>query len=130
MVGIATKEQERKALEQIKRIVEVLGEDSYIGMAFEGCFEMAETNIENDWGCSWKQKAEANYEKMLEENGKKCVLETKCKILASEAKDFKAHENDLERKIADLEAENAKLREQLKKGIQIVTSDAEKRRTG
>lgn len=28
----ATKEQERKALEKIKKIVEELGEDSYIGI--------------------------------------------------------------------------------------------------
>ena len=32
----ATKDQERKALEKIRKIVEELGEDSYIGMAFEG----------------------------------------------------------------------------------------------
>lgn len=49
---MTTKEQERKALDQIRKIVEGLGENSYIGMAFEGCFEDAEENIENDWGCS------------------------------------------------------------------------------
>lgn len=42
----ATKEQEQKALEKIKKIVTDLGEDSYISMAFEGCFEIAEGNIE------------------------------------------------------------------------------------
>ena len=42
---MVTKEQERKALNQIKKIVDSLGEDSYIAMAFEGCFEDAETNI-------------------------------------------------------------------------------------
>lgn len=54
----ATKEQERKALGKIKKIVEELGESSYIGIAFEGCFEIAEENIENDFGCSMKQRAE------------------------------------------------------------------------
>ena len=38
----ATKEQERKVLEQIRKMVEELGTDSYIAMAFEGCFEIAE----------------------------------------------------------------------------------------
>lgn len=57
---MVTKEQERKALSQIKKIVDSLGEDSYIAMAFEGCFEDAEMNIENDWACSWKQRAEQN----------------------------------------------------------------------
>ena len=52
---IATKEQERKALAKIRKIVEELGEDSYIATAFEGCFEKAEENIENDWAGSWKQ---------------------------------------------------------------------------
>lgn len=56
---MTTKDQERKVLAQIKKIVEDLGEGSYIGMAFEGCFEIAEENIENDFACSMKQRAEA-----------------------------------------------------------------------
>ena len=35
---MTTKAQERKALEQIKKIVESLGADSYIATAFEGVF--------------------------------------------------------------------------------------------
>lgn len=54
-----SKAQERKALEQIKNIVLGLGEDSYIGTAFEGCFEIAEENIENDWACSMLDRAES-----------------------------------------------------------------------
>ncbi len=56
---MATKEQERKALAQIRKIVDGLGEDSYIGMAFEGCYEIAEENIDNDFGCSMKQRWES-----------------------------------------------------------------------
>lgn len=55
---VATKEQERKALEKIKKIVDEMGENSYIGMAFEGCFELAEENIENDFALSMKHRAE------------------------------------------------------------------------
>lgn len=51
---MATKEMERKALEQIKDIVKELGENSYIGMAFEGVFELAEENIDSDFGNSTK----------------------------------------------------------------------------
>ena len=70
---IATKEQERKALANIKKIVEELGDDSYIATAFEGCFEIAESNIENDFACSMKQRAESaekelEYFKRLAEN--------------------------------------------------------------
>lgn len=57
---ITTKEMERKALEKIRKIVAELGEDSYVATAFEGCFEKAEENIENDFACSWKQIAQIN----------------------------------------------------------------------
>ena len=55
---MSTKEQELKALEKIRKIVEDLGEESYIGTAFEGCFEIAEENIENDFACSMKNRWE------------------------------------------------------------------------
>ena len=66
---MATKEMERKALEEIRNIVEDLGKDSYIGMAMDGVFEDAEQNIENDWAMSWKERAET-YNKKLEELAK------------------------------------------------------------
>lgn len=56
---IATKEQEREALKKIRKIVEGLGEGSYLSFAFEGCFEKAEENIENDMACSYKQVADS-----------------------------------------------------------------------
>ena len=56
---MTTKAEEYKALEQIKKIVSALGADSYIATAFEGCFEVAEGNIDNDFACSMKQRAES-----------------------------------------------------------------------
>ena len=53
---MTTKDQERKALEQIRKIVAGLGEESYIGKAFEGCFERAHDNIDNDF---WNSPADA-----------------------------------------------------------------------
>lgn len=64
---VATKDQERQALKKIKNIVEALGDDSYIAMAFDGAFELAEENIENDWGCSCRWYKE-NYEKVEKQN--------------------------------------------------------------
>lgn len=55
----ATKEQEREALAKIVKIIEGLGPGSYVGIAFEGCFKDTEDNIENDFGCSMKQKLES-----------------------------------------------------------------------
>lgn len=111
---MATKEQERKALEQIRKIVEGLGENSYIGMAFEGCFEDAEGNIENDFGCSMKErwelelkKNEAMEQKINEQADQIKSLETKIVNLqnnmaardkALEAKDYRIAELDASRK--------------------------------
>ena len=52
----ATKDQEREALEIIRRMVMDLGPDSYLRTAFAGCFEDAENNIENDFGDSMKAR--------------------------------------------------------------------------
>ena len=54
-----TKEQERKALNKIRKIIAELGDDSYVAAVFEGCFEVAEQNIDNDWACSLKQQVES-----------------------------------------------------------------------
>lgn len=43
--GMTTKEQERQAIEKIRKIVEGLGENSYVGFAMEGVLELAEENI-------------------------------------------------------------------------------------
>ena len=48
----ATKQQERDTLEKIRKMVEQLGPDSYLATAFEGCFDLAAENIDNDWACS------------------------------------------------------------------------------
>lgn len=86
---MTTKEQERKALEKIRKIVEELGENSYIGTAFEGCFEIAEENIDNDFACSMKQRAEA--------------AERNVEIIADEVMGIKLA-------VSELTAENEKLK--------------------
>lgn len=99
---MATKEQELKALAKIKKIVDDLGEDSYIGTAFEGCFEIAEENIENDFACSMKQRAESAEKTMLKSYGK--VNELKEQLKAAEAK-VKAAEAKAEELQAALDKE-------------------------
>lgn len=53
----ATKQQEREALDKIRKLVEQLGPDSYLATAFEGCFDLAAENIDNDWACSMADRA-------------------------------------------------------------------------
>lgn len=55
----ATKQQERDTLAAIRRMVDELGPQSYLATAFEGAFEDAESNIENDFGDSMKARWEA-----------------------------------------------------------------------
>lgn len=97
---MTTKEQERKALAKIRKIVEELGENSYIGMAFDGCFEIAENNIDDDYGCSMKTRAEsaekeADYYKRLAEQSRN-QLEPLTKQIADQEDKIAAYRNRLE----------------------------------
>lgn len=56
---MVTREQERKALEQIEKIISALGADSYVATAFDGCFEDARENIENDFALCMKDRYES-----------------------------------------------------------------------
>jgi len=54
-----SKDTERAFLNEIKEILEGLGENSYCAMAFEGCVEDAEENIDNDFAVSMKGRWES-----------------------------------------------------------------------
>ncbi|WP_346298558.1 hypothetical protein [Alistipes sp.] len=62
----ATKEQEREALEKIKAMVAELGPQSYLKTAFEGVFEDAEQNIEDDAAYSMKARLEIQAQRAIE----------------------------------------------------------------
>lgn len=71
---MTTKDQERQAIEKIRKIVEGLGENSYVGFAMEGVLELAEDNIREDTAYSMKKNAEIAWEradKAEKEKGKK-----------------------------------------------------------
>lgn len=55
---MTTKEQERQAIQKIRKIVEGMGENSYLATAMEGVLETAEENIEYDAAFSLKGRAE------------------------------------------------------------------------
>ena len=52
-----TKAAERELLTKIQKLIDSAGADSYIAAAFNGCVELAESNIENDFCESWKERA-------------------------------------------------------------------------
>lgn len=76
---IVTKDQERKAIEEIRKIVDNLGENSYVGAAMEGVLELAEDNIENDFVQSMKESVETAEKRAHEleeelEEARACIL--------------------------------------------------------
>lgn len=99
----ATKQQERDALEKIRKIVEQLGPDSYLATAFEGCFDLAAENIDNDWACSMADRARRAEKRAAE-------LEDK---LADSVKDYEAAHAAAHAVAEEKDAEIAQLKAQL-----------------
>ena len=60
----ATKRNERETLEVIRQLVADLGEQSYLATAFQGCFEIAEENIENDFADSLRGRLDGALSKI------------------------------------------------------------------
>lgn len=71
---MTTKDQERKALEKIEKIIAELGNDSYVGKAFEGCAEIARQNIDYDFMQSMRDRYFSEQERANEEAVKKAQL--------------------------------------------------------
>lgn len=95
-----TKQQERDTLEKIRKMVEQLGPESYLAFAFEGCFDLAAKNIDNDWACSMADRSRRAEKRVAE-------LEEK---LAESVRYYEAAHAIAEEK----DAEIAKLKDQLK----------------
>ena len=66
---IATKQQELEALKKIQKIVDELGTDSYLAITFNGCFDLAKENIENDWANNYKDM----YDLAIKDLNVKCI---------------------------------------------------------
>ena len=107
---MTTKEQERKALAQIQKIVDGLGKDSYIATAFEGCFEDAENNINDDAAYSMKSRWED--EKETSDNLRVIIDDLQDKLAESE-KDYEAAHAAAHEIAAEKDAEIAALRTEL-----------------
>lgn len=89
-----SKDTEREYLGRIKNILDALGQNSYCAMAFEGCVEDAEENIDNDFAVSMKGRWESE---------KKAHEETREGLIGKL--------NDRIKRVAELEAEVQKARQ-------------------
>lgn len=83
-LATATKEQERETLEKIKEMIAELGPQSYLATAFEGCFEDAEQNIEDDAAYSMKARLEIQAQRAIERGHE--VDRLKADIAAAQSK--------------------------------------------
>lgn len=118
---MASRAEERKALEQIKAIVEKLGgNNSYIGMAFEGCFEIAAENIENDWGMSMKDRAESAEKSTQGWIDRFESMKSKRDELKKALDVEQARASVAEAKVADLEQRNANQAQMIDDGTKLI----------
>lgn len=85
--ALASKRNERETLEIIRQMVADLGPASYLATAFEGCFEDAESNIENDFGDSMSRRWK--YSESQLESAKEEIKELKEQLEESK-KDWEA----------------------------------------
>ena len=60
---MVTKEQEREILKNIRLAMAGADPEGYIAAAFDGCCDLAESNIENDFCISYRQELQAEQEK-------------------------------------------------------------------
>lgn len=111
----ATKQQERDTLEKIRKMVEQLGPDSYLATAFEGCFDLAAENIDNDWACSMADRARRAEKRAAEAEDKLAESERDYEA-AHAAAHAVAEEKDAE--IAKLKARIQELLEDGKRGCE------------
>lgn len=80
----ATKEQERETLEKIKAMVAELGPQSYLKTAFEGVYEVAEMNIDEDAAYSFPGRVSLLEEQLKEMGSKYNAARSDVEVLRSQ----------------------------------------------
>ncbi len=112
---MTTKAEERQALEEIREILSRFEPDSYLSTAFDGCLADAESNIENDFADSWKQRAELAENRRNALQKENAELSLKCKDAQNLCDHLTKYINGLEKQkdemIRDMTGTNAALKE-------------------
>lgn len=80
----ATKEQERETLEKIRAMVAELGPQSYLKTAFEGVYEVAEMNIDEDAAYSFPGRVNILEEQLREMGSKYNAARSDVEVLRSQ----------------------------------------------
>lgn len=130
---MTTKEQERQAIAKIRRIVEDLGENSYIGSAMDGVLEVAEQNIEDDAAYSMKERMEIAERREQEQRERAEKMEKELKAAQTELAQckewWKEQQKDLTERLQ--EAQELVIRyempEDMYKKLWLIVSEAEEK---
>lgn len=117
----ATKRQERETLEAIKKMVAELGPQSYLATAFEGCFEDAEQNIEDDAAYSMKARLEIQAQRAIERGYEVDRLKADLAAAQSKIETLQSQFDFASQHIKKLERQQ--LPEQLRRDLWVMVTD-------
>ena len=121
---LATKEQERETLEKIKAMIAELGPQSYLATAFEGCFEDAEQNIEDDAAYSMKARLEIQAQRAIERGHEVDQLKADLAVARSDVEVLRSQLDHAQERIDALKRQQ--FPEQLRQDLWVmVTGEAE-----
>ena len=128
---MTTKEQERQAIAKIRKIVEGLGENSYVGTAMQGVLEIAEQNIEYDAAFSLKGEVEVAEKREKEQRTIAENLQSELKKLKEEREQekawFKDQQTELKKKLQEQRtlAEKYQMPEDMYQNIWMLIDEAQ-----
>ena len=123
----ATKEQERETMEKIKAMVAELGPQSYLKTAFEGVFEIAEMNIDEDAAYSFPGRVSLLEEQLKEMGSKYNAARSDVEVLNSQLDHVREQLAAAQEQIATLKRQQ--FPEELRRDLWVmVTTEAEKSR--
>lgn len=116
----ATKEQERETLEKIKAMVAELGPQSYLKTAFEGVFEVAEMNIDEDAAYSFPGRVSLLEEQLKEMGSKYNAARSDAEVLNSQLDHVREQIAAAQEQIATLK--RGHLPEELRRDLWVMTT--------
>ena len=116
----ATKAQERETLEKIKAMVAELGPQSYLKTAFEGVFEVAEMNIDEDAAYSFPGRVSLLEEQLKEMGSKYNAARSDVEVLNSQLDHVREQLAAAQEQIATLK--RGHLPEELRRDLWVMTT--------
>lgn len=122
----ATKDQERAALEAIRKMVAELGPDSYIATTFEGCFEIAEQNIDNDFADSMAGRVQVEHDRATAAEEARDEANQRAELLARKMEGMEVGLDNAIKKQAELRSTAASLRDTASEQARIASDEKQR----